>query len=151
MIRDLTLTITEDGYYDISFANGDFKLTEGLETAIWMSIFCEKRDPEAVDWQAQKGWVGDQLNDNGFELGSLLWTLNQSASDEDLIDEVQSIVEDCLEWMLTNNYASEIEVSIVKNLDNNGFIVNINLTRNGNISENLSFNLWNKTILSNGS
>tara|TARA_R110000868_G_C10972986_1_gene771135 strand:- start:27336 stop:27791 length:456 start_codon:yes stop_codon:yes gene_type:complete len=150
MIKDLALIKTEDGYYDISFEGGDFKLTEGLETAIWLSIFCEKRDPEITDWQAQRGWVGDQLNDNGFQLGSLLWTLNQSAIDEDFISDAQSIIEDCLQWMETENYASEIEVSIVKNLDNTGFIAKINLTRNDNVSENLSFDLWTKTISKNG-
>lgn len=147
MIRDLALILTSDGYYDISFANGDFKLTEGLDTAIWMSIFCEKRDPEVTEWQAQKGWVGDQLNDDGFELGSLLWTLNQSRLDDDTIVEAQSIIEDSLQWLLDQNYAKEISVSIYKNLANTGLIANIELIRNDDVKENLSFDLWNKTIL----
>jgi phage gp46-like protein len=147
MIKDLALVLTKGGYYDISFDNGDFKLTEGLETAIWMSIFCEKRDPEIIDWQAQKGWVGDQLNDDGFQIGSLLWTLNQSKSDDETIIEAQSIIEDCLEWLLTQNYANEVIVSIYKNLAQTGLIANIDLIRNDNVKENLSFDLWNKTIL----
>lgn len=147
MIKDLALTLTEDGYYDISFEDGDFKLEEGLKTAIWMSIFCEKRDPEVVDWQAQRGWVGDQLNDDGFQIGSLLWTLNQSRLDDDTIIEAQSIIEDCLEWLITQNYATDVNVSIYKNLDKTGLLANIELIRNDNIKENLSFDLWNKTII----
>jgi phage gp46-like protein len=145
MIRDLAVKKNKNGFYDIYFENGDYGLTSGIETAIWISLFCNKKDPENENWESNNGWVGDQLNDDGFEIGSLLWKLKQANLDDDAIIEAQDEAEDCLIWLKDGGYASNISVSIIKNLDN-GIKIDIILTRNNDIEENISFNLWSNTV-----
>ena len=43
MPRDIELTQDKNNNFVIDFENGDFKLTDGLDTAIFMSVFAEKR------------------------------------------------------------------------------------------------------------
>lgn len=145
MLKDLKLKQNEFGVYDFYFENGDFALESGLETAIIVSLFSDKRDDEATDWKNKGGWVGNQLNDNGFEIGSLIWTLNRSNDDSETEILLEDYTRDALQWLLDNNYAKEIDVSIIKNLE--GFIINITITNNNNIKENLAFDLFKQTLI----
>lgn len=46
MPRDIELTQDVNSNFTIDFENGDFKLTDGLDTAIFMSIFGEKKSKQ---------------------------------------------------------------------------------------------------------
>ena len=43
MKLDIALSLVNNDYYDISFTEGDYTTTEGLDTALLMSVFSEKR------------------------------------------------------------------------------------------------------------
>ena len=42
-MQDILIEQQSDGTFDIEFENGDFKSTTGLDTAIIMSLFIDKR------------------------------------------------------------------------------------------------------------
>jgi hypothetical protein len=41
MQKDITLTLSESGYYDIEIESGELKTSEGLDTAIKLSLLID--------------------------------------------------------------------------------------------------------------
>ena len=145
-IKDLKLTKDDNGNYDISFTNGDFTLTEGLETSFLMTIFCQKRDETIEDPRSRGGWIGNELNDDGFEQGSLVWTLYQSALDDDAINICQNLLEDAFEWYIEKGIAKEINIDVEKTLDKEGLTATITAVRNDNTEFVQYYDLWINTV-----
>ena len=145
-IKDLKLTKDSNGNFDISFENGDFALTEGLETSFIMTIFCQKRDDSIEDPLSRGGWVGNELNEDGFEQGSLIWTQFQANLDDDTINICQNYLEDAFQWYIEKGIAKEIDVLVEKNLDNDALTATITATRNDNTEFVQYYDLWINTI-----
>lgn len=145
-IKDLKLIKDDNGNYDISFTNGDFTLTEGLETSFLMTIFCQKRDETIEDPRSRGGWIGNELNDDGFEQGSLVWTLYQSALDDDTVNICQNLLEDAFEWYVEKGIAKEINIDVQKTLDKEGLTATITAIRNDNTEFVQYYNLWINTV-----
>jgi phage gp46-like protein len=145
-IKDLKLHQDANGNWDISFVNGDFALTEGLETSFLMTIFCQKRDDTIEDPRSRSGWIGNELNDDGFEQGSLIWTLYQSNLDEDTINICQNLLEDAFNWYIEKGIAKEIDIDVQKTLDKEGLSATITIVRNDNTEFVQYYNLWTNTI-----
>lgn len=144
-IKDLKLTKDDNGNYDISFTNGDFTLTEGLETSFLMTIFCQKRDETIEDPRSRGGWIGNELNDN-FEQGSLVWTLYQSNLTDDTINICQNLLEDAFNWYIEKGIAKEITIDVEKTLDKEGLTATITAVRNDNTEFVQYYDLWINTI-----
>ena len=145
-IKDLKLTKDDNGNYDISFTNGDFTLTEGLETSFLMTIFCQKRDETIEDPRSRGGWIGNELNDDGFEQGSLVWTLYQSNLTDDTINICQNLLEDAFNWYIEKGIAKEINIDVQKTLDKEGLTATITAVRNDNTEFVQYYDLWINTI-----
>lgn len=138
-----------ENYYDISFTDGDFTLTQGLETALFMSVLCEVRDDSIEVPQMRGGWAGNQLQPIvGYEQGSLLWTLYQSSAKSDNTTKAQQYIEDGLQWLIDDGIAKDIEVE-TNIVANDNLIVKITATRNDNTQDVSFFNLWLNTINGN--
>ena len=79
---DIALLQDERGNFDIGIdpATGDFFLTDGFDTAITMSLFCERRADasEVPTAELRRGWWGNEVGPEGFEIGSKLWLTYQS-------------------------------------------------------------------------
>lgn len=144
-IKDLKLTKDNNGNYDISFTNGDFTLIEGLETSFLMTIFCQKRDDTIEDPRSRSGWIGNELNDN-FEQGSLVWTLYQSALDEDTVNICQNLLENAFEWYIEKGVAKEINIDVQKMLDKEGLTATITAVRNDDTEFVQYYDLWINTV-----
>lgn len=108
----LVLKQTTEGvkYYDFDIsAEGDFVLTDGLDTALLMSVFCEKRD-ETIEVPLNRGgWSGNELNDTNYQIGSLLWTKYQSAMDAEIADDVNDILIDGNQWFIDDGILDNVE------------------------------------------
>ena len=79
-MRDILLE-KQNGIYDISFENGDFKLTEGLDSSIITSVFVDQRaEPSEVSApELRRGWVGNEQNeDPNYQVGNKLWQFFQA-------------------------------------------------------------------------
>jgi len=138
-----------DNYYDITFTNGDFTLTEGLVTALMMSIFCEQRDEGIEVPQQRGGWAGNQFQSiEGFQQGSLIWTLYQSPSLPDVATQAQQFIENAFNWLIEDGIAKvvQVEVNIIANYK---FRASINITRNDDTQTALFYDLWINTIINN--
>lgn len=133
-----------NGEFKISFTNGDFTLTNGLDTAIAMSIFCEKRDNSIEDPLQRGGWWGNELQPvNGYEQGSLIWTQYQSRVNEQEASKARDSLLDGMNWFLQKNIASDVKVTC--NVEGNSIKSNIDLYRNNNTQEAQSYDLWKNT------
>lgn len=145
MAIDIALT-KSSGYYDISFTDGDFTLTEGFDTALQISLFCERRaaPSEMPAPQLRRGWWGNLLNDvAGFEIGSKLWLLSQARATEDVLNDAINYVEQCLSWLIEDTYLTNIVVTGA--LHEAGITLNIELLRDQDIVASDSFDLWELT------
>jgi len=145
-IKDLKLHQDANGNWDISFVNGDFALTESLETSFLITIFCQKRDDTIEDPRSRGGWIGNELNNDGFEQGSLLWTLYQSNLDQDNINICENLLEDAFNWYIEKGIAKEININVQKTLDKEGLTATITAIRNDNTEFVQYYDLWINTI-----
>jgi phage gp46-like protein len=138
----------DKGYYDFSLENGDFKLTNGLETALFMSIFCEKRaaPSEMPAPETRRGWWGNTVLGYGnYEIGSKLWLLEQARKDNIVLGLSKTYVADGLQWLLEDNYAKNITINTSFIVDGIEIQIDIAISQNKTISN--SFQFWQNTNL----
>jgi phage gp46-like protein len=145
-VKDIKLNQDAQGIYDISFTNGDFTLDSGLETSMMMTCYCQKREETIEDPSSRGGWAGNQLNQNGFEQGSLAWTLFQARADEDSVNLAQNYLEEAFQWYLDQGIAKELIVEV--SLDKEKMIASITLTRNDDTQFVQYYDLWFETVRS---
>ena len=141
-IKDLKL----DKNFDISFENGDFALTGGLETSFMMTIYCQKREDSIEDPRSRGGWIGNELNEDGFEQGSLVWTLYQEKLDDDTVNICQNYLENAFQWYIDRGIAKEIDIVVKKNIDLQKLSATITAIRNDNTEFVEYYDLWINTI-----
>lgn len=92
--------------------NGFVKLTDGLETAVFISLFTNKRARPSDREVDRRGWWGDvharQQND---QIGSWLWLLRRrNVSDPQTIRLAKLYAEDSLQWLKSDGLAKRISV-----------------------------------------
>jgi len=136
-----------NGYYDFSITNGDFTLTYGFETALLMSIYCEKRatQSEVPRAELRRGWWGNRVNDyDNYEQGSKLWLLDQSRNNLNLLNLVNTYSNDGLKWLIDDSHATKIETN--SNFSTEGVELSIKLYRSQDFIINNSFLLWDNTL-----
>ena len=67
----------EQGCFDIELDGADLLAEEGLETALVLSLFCDRRanpdDELPTDETDRRGWWGDALLADGDRIGSRRW------------------------------------------------------------------------------
>lgn len=107
---------------DIEAVLGELTREEGLITAVYMSLFTNRRasidddlpDPSSGDRQ---GWWGDQLaTEPGDQIGSLLWLLARSKTTKDTLIRAESYIKDALSWMVDDGIAARV-VATVERID----------------------------------
>ena len=104
------------GYWDLSIENGDLAKTDSLDTAIYMSVFCEKR-AEKINNQINKRGHFTNLFSlvSGYQVGSLLWLYTEQAKNTDAnLSLIQSSIKDGLKWLIEDKIVSKINVSANK-------------------------------------
>ncbi len=135
--------------YDLNFVAGDFELTSGLDTAILMSLSCERRASESEIKlpQYRRGWLGNEINGfNNFEYGAKLWLLNQARATQDTLNKAVTYSQQALHWLVTDSYVQSVVISAEYNsaLD---LILRIQFVRQDNVTEIRSYNLWQNTFV----
>lgn len=118
MAIDLKFKQDSNGDWDIDFANGDFELTNGLDTALYLSVFAEKRASESQVSEPflRRGHFTNQFSDiEGYEVGSLFWLYtNQARNTESNLRLLESAVSDGLKWMTEDKIISKANVAASK-------------------------------------
>jgi len=149
-MRDILLE-KSDEYFDISFEDGDFKLTEGLDTSIIMSLLVDIRAEasEVTEPSLRRGWIGNEQNDDpDHEVGSKLWLLEQARNNQNSINRGISSATECFQWFLTDEIAKDVNVS-GESTSSDKIELNVVFTRFNNSVLNIQFDLWENTIFFN--
>lgn len=109
--------------WDVGLMEGDFSIEDedlesdnGLETAVIISLFTDRRardddelpDPNNLD---KRGWWGDLVAEvEDDQIGSRLWLLERSKTTPDILVKAKEYAEEALQWMISDNAAMKIEV-----------------------------------------
>lgn len=111
-MSDVALKLKEDSSFDIEIANGDLVADEGLETAVAISLFTDRRvtDEQLPQGITEKrGWWGDMFADNdGDQIGSRLWTLQREKKTQELLRLAEDYAREALQWLIEDGVASSI-------------------------------------------
>jgi phage gp46-like protein len=132
-MRDLLLN-KANGYWDINIIDGDFEQTGGFETAVYISLLCERRasPSEVARIEMRRGWWGNLIwNDSGLEMGSKIWLLSQTRFDSLLTNRVKNYVEEALFWMIDDGYASNINVEVTA-ITSRSIFIKVDITTSNN-------------------
>jgi len=148
---DILLQKNDSKIYDISISSsGDFVKVQGFETAILMSLFGEVRanESEVRQPELRRGWIGNEHNDvEGYEVGSKLWLLFQSRAIQETLNRAIEFSQNGFQWMIDNNFAKEVNVD--GTLLNANILLDIDIIRIDNVTENRQFMLWDDTDFDN--
>ena len=105
---------------DIKIQNGILDLDNGLQTAIYISLFTDRRigeDDEIPDRSNdRRGYWGDTLEDE--PLGSFLWTLDREKITTSLLNKIDTYSKDALNWLIEDGIASEINTIVERDSKN---------------------------------
>jgi phage gp46-like protein len=138
----IDLAIKKFSYgFDIDFENGDFAICNDLTTAIYMSIFCEKRADQSQIERAdlRRGHFSNIFYN--LEVGSLFWLYTeQSKRTEENASELEDTITQALNWLIDLNYASDFDVNVAL-LDDNKYVVDIVISNIFNPSLKTNYNL----------
>lgn len=134
---DIKLVDSGLGYVDIEInEKGDIATTDGLDTTIAMSIFCERRADidEVLKPSRRRGWWGNELATiPGFEQGSKLWLLDQARLTPNNVNEGRDFVAAGLEWMIEDGVVDD--VTVTTNRDNAQLNIFVDIKQGSNITE----------------
>lgn len=95
-------------------AEGDINTADFFDTAILVSLFEEKRASasEMPIAQRRRGWIGNESTPN-FERGSKLWLFEQARITQDTFNGITTAAQDGLQWLVDDEFASEIILDTV--------------------------------------
>lgn len=100
---------------DLVIENGDLKADPGLETAVNISLFSDRRVTLQQLPQGEtdrRGWWADLISEpQGDLIGSRYWTLDRAKVNNGTVVEVQKILREAFEWMLEDGVSNKIVVS----------------------------------------
>lgn len=122
-MSDIALVI-KDNCFDINVKNGDLESDGGLQTAVTISLFTERRVtdeqlPELAE--SKKGWWGDMFPDiDQDKIGSRLWTLEREKRTTETLRRYEDYSKEALKWLIDDGVASTISVAAA--YDANGFL-----------------------------
>lgn len=145
-MQDIKLTQDANGNYDISIANGDIEAVEGFDTSLLVSLFSDARAPQYLVSipENQRGWICNTINENGRELGGLLWMVDQRKLTQDTLNDAIDYVRKSLNWYIEDGLLTDIQVSgnIVPRY---GIQIEIIIVAENGVTETRYYNLWEVT------
>jgi phage gp46-like protein len=110
---DIKLTYDSDLMeFDASITDGDIDRDDGLETAVFISLFTDMRAriDDDFDNDDRRGWWGDQTsNYSGDQIGSRLWLLDRSKTTVENIKLAKIYIEEALAWLVEDGVAKKVE------------------------------------------
>lgn len=107
----------EQGAADFAIEDDDLATDEGLRTAVFLSLFLDRRandDDVLPDGSGdRRGWWGDEFEEvEGDRIGSRRWLLDRSKNVPGLAGRLEDIDREALAWLLEDGVASSIDVVV---------------------------------------
>ena len=140
--------------FDIKFINGDVEREEGLLTSVLISIFTNRRaenDDNLINESDKQGWWGDLIsNVDDDKIGSRLWLLDRSKTDQQTLLDAKFYIEESLQWMIDDEVASFVNVT-TERIDRNDGSATLGATiqisySDGNTIAFKFVDLWNAQL-----
>jgi phage gp46-like protein len=150
-LADLALTWLEpQGAADLSMIDADLASERGLETAVLLSLFLDRRaqpddQPPSGDPADRRGWWADQLAAiEGDRIGSRLWLLDRSVRSGETARRAEEYVREALAWMIEDRVVSAVAVEI--DATGNDLVIGVTLQRPGRDAVSFRFaHVWDAT------
>lgn len=118
-LADLALTWDiRLGVADLSMIDSDLASDRGLETAVLLSLFTDRRAqpddvPPSGDPNDRRGWWADQfLPVEGDRFGSRLWLLARSTRTNETARRCEEYVREALAWMIQDRVVASVDVAV---------------------------------------
>jgi len=113
-LKQFTLPDGSATWFDVLLENGDLATDEGLESAVILSLFLDRRaEPDDVtDDDDKRGWWADKLD--GDPIGSRLWLLSRSKTLNDVLRQAEEFAEEALAWLIEDNVAHAVQASATR-------------------------------------
>ncbi|SMF94358.1 Mu-like prophage protein gp46 [Methylomagnum ishizawai] len=110
------IAIRPDGTgFDFGLLEGDLEMDATLETAIWISLFTDRRLPDdqalppGVD-DRRGCWMDAYPEVPGDAMGSLLWLLAYEKWSEPARQKAEAWAREALQWLLDDGVAEAVDV-----------------------------------------
>ena len=148
-MNEIDIAVSQDslGNFDIDIDpdTGDFVLVSGFETALAMSLFCERRADasEVPTAELRRGWWGNLVGPEGFEIGSKLWLLDQARKIQATLNSANDYAKKGIQWLIDDSHLVSTDVDTQFTTD--GATITIKLNRSNSATETKSFELWERT------
>lgn len=152
-MSDIALVL-KNNCFDLNLKNGDLERDEGLETAVAISLFSDRRvtDEEKPDLaNSKKGFWGDMFSEiDQDKIGSRLWVLDRAKRTDETLRRAEDFAREALNWLIEDGVADNIEV--IASFDetaSNSWLLNVTIKKPaGNSSKFLV--VWNEQAIKRG-
>jgi phage gp46-like protein len=106
-MSDIALTWMADlGAADVTVTANDLTANDGLETAVYLSLFTDRQAEE------NGGWWGDAVPVvPGDLMGSRLWLLGRAKQSESTLRRAEEHAREALKWLLDDRVAATVTVT----------------------------------------
>ena len=137
--------------FDFKYQNGDFVRDSGLETAVLISLFTDRRaddDDPLINQNEFRGWWGDLIGDEG-PVGSRLWLIKYGKATQENVILAKEYIIEALQWMIDDEVVMKIDVETESQgpPENKVLAAKIKMYYNDGNSEAIVFtNLWTAQI-----
>ncbi len=108
-----TIYTPEKMTFDWAIAGAGLEEDDGLETAVLLSLFTDRRaaedDPLPGAQDDRRGWWADQYLDNeGDKIGSRLWLIAREKQTTGVLVRAQEYAEEALAWLVQDGLARSV-------------------------------------------
>lgn len=101
--------------FDLALDGGDLATDEGLETAVVLSLFTDRRalpEDRLPDGTAdRRGWWADAYSERPH--GSRLWLLYREKELEEVLRRAQTYAQEALAWLVEDAVAKAVQVEAI--------------------------------------
>lgn len=101
-------------FFDLIVDKNDIKKEDGLESAVAVSLFTDKRvrvEELPIHETDRAGWWGDTVADlERDEIGSKLWLLAREKQTNETLKRAEEYTTEALAWLIEDGVASAVSV-----------------------------------------
>lgn len=116
-MADIALIWCEENLGDIATTGADLQTDDGLQTAVLISLFTDRRASINEELPAgetdRRGWWGDvEPPAPGDKIGSKLWLLFREKQLQSVIARAEEYAREALQWLIDDKVAKRVDVTV---------------------------------------
>lgn len=147
--QDADLIQHSSGGFDLQIdSDGDIQTVDSFWPDLIVSLHSDKRADasEVIRAYLRRGWIGNELNEDGFQIGSKLWLFEQERVTQGTLNALRSEAANCLQWLVTDGYAISVTAEADQNVTLGSVDLTITITVSGGDEFRTTFQMWRNTI-----